>query len=115
MAGLTDQEIEVIAQRIVADLGGRDGAGGKHKPAEPSPSIARDLGVFDSLDSAVQSAVAAFGQFCEMGLQKRNAIIAAIRNAMREHGDALAKEAFEETGLGRYADKVLKNQLKEST
>ena len=30
---------------------------------------------------------------------------------MREHGDALAREAHEETGLGRYEDKILKNQL----
>ena len=53
----------------------------------------------------------AFGLFDEMGLQKRNAIIAAIRDAMREHGSALAREAYEETGLGRYEDKVIKNQL----
>jgi len=46
-----------------------------------------------------------------MGLAKRNAIIAAIRDAMREHGTALAKEAHEETGLGRYEDKIIKNQL----
>ena len=110
MAGLTDQEIEIIAQRIVADLGGRDGAGGKDKFAGPQPLIG-ELGVFDSLDAAVRGASAAFCQFDEMGLRKRNTIIAAIRNAMREHGDALAREAFEETGLGRYADKVLKNQL----
>ena len=53
----------------------------------------------------------AFVQFDDMGLQKRNAIIAAIRDAMREHGSALASEAHEETGLGRYEDKILKNQL----
>ena len=111
MAGLTDQEIEIIARRIVADLGGGDGAGGKNKSAEPLPSLAGELGVFDNLDGAVRGAATAFCQFDEMGLRKRNTIIAAIRNAMREHGDALAREAFEETGLGRYADKVIKNQL----
>jgi aldehyde dehydrogenase len=111
VAGLTDQEIEVIAQRIVADLGGSHRADGKKKSAEPLPSLAGELGVFDNLDAAVRGASTAFCQYNEMGLRKRNTIIAAIRNAMREHGDALAKEAFEETGLGRYADKVLKNQL----
>ena len=30
---------------------------------------------------------------------------------MREHGNALAREAHEETGLGRYEDKIIKNQL----
>jgi acyl-CoA reductase-like NAD-dependent aldehyde dehydrogenase len=111
VAGLTDQEIEIIARRIVADLGGRDGTGGKDKVAGPQPSPAGELGVFDNLDAAVRGASTAFREFDEMGLRKRNTIIAAIRNTMREHGDALAKEAFEETGLGRYADKVIKNQL----
>src|ERR1035437_9262522 len=63
------------------------------------------------MDEAVRAAGAAFGLFAEMSRKKRNAIIAAIRDSMREHGSALAKEAFEETGLGRYEDKVLKNQL----
>ncbi len=109
---LTDQEIELIAQRIVADLTGRGVAaavpGGK--PAA-TLSPAGELGVFDSIDEAVRAASVAFCQYDLMGLQKRNSIIASIRNAMREHGNALAREAHEETGLGRYEDKILKNQL----
>ncbi len=113
MAGLTDQEIDVIAQQIVADLGERNvAAKAKSAPATPPPSSpAGELGVFGSIDEAVRAATAAFREYNDLGLQKRNTIIAAIRNAMREHGDALAKEAHEETGLGRYQDKVLKNQL----
>ena len=109
MAGLSDQEIEAIAQHIVADLTERDGRTGQERPA--GPSLVGELGVFSGIDEAVRAAGAAFVQFDEMGLQKRNAIIAAIRDAMREHGSALAREAHEETGLGRYEDKVLKNQL----
>jgi acyl-CoA reductase-like NAD-dependent aldehyde dehydrogenase len=112
MAGLTDQEIDLIAQRIVGGMSGQDGAGSKKRSApSPEASIVRDLGVFDSIDEAVRAASAAFFLYDQMGLQKRNVIIRAIRNAMREHGDALAREAYEETGLGRYADKVIKNQL----
>ena len=109
MAGLTEQEIELIAQRIVADLAGRGGAEGGEKPA--GPSTAGELGIFDNIDEAVRAAGAAFRQYDDMGLAKRNSIIAAIRSAMREHGNALAREAHEETGLGRYEDKILKNQL----
>jgi acyl-CoA reductase-like NAD-dependent aldehyde dehydrogenase len=109
MAGLTEQEIEVIAQRIVAGLAGRAGEGGKEKPA--GLPFAGELGVFDGLDEAVSAAATAFRQYENMGLAKRNAIIASIRVAMREHGNALAREAHEETGLGRYEDKVIKNQL----
>jgi aldehyde dehydrogenase len=109
MAGLTDQEIEQIAQRIVADLAGGGKSAGKEKPS--GPSMAGELGVFESMDEAVRAASVAFCQYDAMGLKKRNEIIASIRNAMREHGSALAKMANEETGLGRYEDKILKNQL----
>jgi acyl-CoA reductase-like NAD-dependent aldehyde dehydrogenase len=109
MAGLTDQEIEVIAQRIAAGLTG--GASPERKARAAPPPLAGELGVFGTLDEAVRAAATAFCQFDEMGLQKRRAIIASIRDAMREHGSALAREAHEETGLGRYEDKVIKNQL----
>ena len=109
MAGLTDQEIEQIAQRIVADLAGGGKAAGKEKSS--GPSLAGELGVFESMDEAVRAASVAFCQYDAMGLKKRNEIIASIRSAMREHGSALAKMANEETGLGRYEDKILKNQL----
>ena len=108
MAGLSDQEIEVIAQRIVAGLNDRAPAS-RERPA--APSLADELGVFENSEAAVQAAAVAFGEFDQMGLRKRNQIIAAIRSAMREHRDALAKEAHEETGLGRYEDKIIKNLL----
>jgi aldehyde dehydrogenase len=102
---LTDQEIEAIAQRIVADLAG------KKETKSAGPSLAGELGVFESMDEAVRSASVAFCQYDAMGLKKRNEIIASVRTAMREHGNALAKMAHEETSLGRYEDKILKNQL----
>ena len=112
MAGLSDQEIELIAQRIVADLTGR---GGETAPAAAKgasvPSSAGEIGIFDTIEDAVKAASVAFCQYDQMGLQKRNAIVASIRNSMREHGDALARMAWEETGLGRYEDKVKKNKL----
>jgi propionaldehyde dehydrogenase len=112
MAGLTDQEIELIAQRIVADLSttSRDGSAGGEKLAS-AQATAAEIGIFDTIDDAVKAASAAFRQFDQLGLQKRNEIITSIRNSMRENGNALAKMAWEETGLGRYEDKIIKNQL----
>jgi aldehyde dehydrogenase len=111
MADLTEQEIELIARRIVADLtGGVAAAVPGGKPVAPT-SPAGELGVFDTIDEAVRAASVAFCQYDSMGLQKRNAVVASIRDAMREHGNALAREAHEETGLGRYEDKIKKNQL----
>jgi len=108
VGGLSDQEIEAIARQIVAGLAG-DGPPRPDRPARPS--VAGELGVFDHLDAAVRAARDAFIQLSGLGLQKRNVLLAAMRDAMREHGRALAREAREETGLGRYEDKVLKNQL----
>jgi len=110
VAGLTDQEVEVIAQRIAADLRG-GGRAETRERAVVATSLANDLGVFDSLDKAVGATRTAFCQLTQIGLEKRNAIIASIRDAMREHGKALAKEAHEETELGRYEDKIIKNHL----
>jgi aldehyde dehydrogenase len=109
MAGLADQEIEAIAQRIVAGLNGRPASA--DKPKSSAPPIAGQLGVFDSVDEAVRAASTSFCQYQSMGLEKRKKIIESIRQSMRENGKMLAKEAHEETGLGRYEDKILKNQL----
>ncbi len=112
MAGLSDQEIDLIAQRIVADLTGKGGASAPAAAKSSSiPSSAGEMGIFETIDDAVKAASIAFCQFDQMGLKKRNAIIASIRDSMRENGNALARMANEETGLGRYEDKILKNQL----
>jgi aldehyde dehydrogenase len=112
MANLTDQDIELIAQRIVADLTSHgDGASAKGQKPSSVPSVVGEMGIFDTIGDAVKAASVAFCQYDQMGLKKRNEIIASIRSVMRENTNALAKMAWEETGLGRYEDKVLKTQL----
>lgn len=54
---------------------------------------------------------AAFNELQGMTLGKREEIIAAFRAAMRQQGADLARQAWQETGLGRYEDKVIKNRL----
>ena len=78
--------------------------------ADFSRSDAR-LGVFADVDSAVAAARTAFEQLSAVPLSKREGMIAAIRQKMREHCNELAELAHSETGLGRYEDKVKKNQL----
>ncbi|HUI06671.1 MAG TPA: aldehyde dehydrogenase family protein [Verrucomicrobiae bacterium] len=111
MANLTEQEIDLIARRIVADLTGRGGTAEKAEKPSSIPSATGEMGIFSTIDEAIKAASVAFCQYDQMGLQKRNAIVASIRSAMRENGDALARMAWEETGLGRYEDKVKKNKL----
>ncbi|MSP25741.1 MAG: aldehyde dehydrogenase EutE, partial [Myxococcales bacterium] len=59
----------------------------------------------------VAAARAAFQAFQNVGLEQRMVIIEAIRVSMRKHAESLAREAREETGLGRVESKILKNLL----
>jgi len=109
MASLTDRDIEAVARRIVADLQAAPGA----RPAAGAPDAApaSGLGVYSTVDEAVQAARQAQPRFARLPLKTRAQIIAAIRQTMIEHAAALAKAAHEETGLGRVEDKVVKNLL----
>ena len=68
-------------------------------------------GLFDSIDAAVAAARGAFLQLGSTTLAQRDRTIAAIREAMLSAAEELAQMAWEETGLGRLEDKILKNRL----
>ncbi|MCK4657956.1 MAG: aldehyde dehydrogenase EutE [Phycisphaerae bacterium] len=109
MSPLTDQQIDQIARRFVQYVGGNQSQG------TPPPTVAATPagmpGVFAELDSAVNAATQAFEELDRMPLSTRDNIIAAMREAMLANAETLAREAVEETGLGRYEDKVIKNRL----
>jgi propionaldehyde dehydrogenase len=75
------------------------------------PGDAQPLGVHATLDEAVAAARKSFLASRDVTLEQRGRIIAAIRQALTAHLDELARIGVEETGLGRYEDKVLKNRL----
>ncbi len=124
MQRLTDAQVDRIARELAGRLGATPPATsapvGASAPA-PTPAPApRDVplaqpqpgdGVFETVDECVAAARAAFEALDAMTLAKRHEIVAAIREAMHREGDALARLAWEETGLGRYEDKVVKNRL----
>jgi acyl-CoA reductase-like NAD-dependent aldehyde dehydrogenase len=134
MGRLTDQQIDAIARRLAGRLGAATdgparpasfaGGGGAAPPAggyvvrpvAPGrgalpPPVRQGDGVFATVDDCVDAARAAFLNLAAQSLERRRAIVAAIRDAMRRHGERLAKLAWEETGLGRWEHKVLKNAL----
>lgn len=114
MSRLSDQDIEAIARRIAADIAG----GAPPAPASPPPAPARTapapatgLGVYSTIGEAAAAARKTFPVYQSLPLAARNRIVAAIRQAMLENASSLAKAAHEETKLGRYEDKIVKNQL----
>ena len=110
MARLTDQEIDAIAQRIVADLNREPGSPAATS-ASGAPPLEQALGIYATVDEAVKAAKAAQPVFVALPLKTRATIIANIRKTMLEHAAPLAKAAHTETGLGRFEDKITKNIL----
>jgi acyl-CoA reductase-like NAD-dependent aldehyde dehydrogenase len=67
--------------------------------------------LFPDVDSAVEAARVALGRLHDLPLSIREDMILHIRRIMRENAQLLAREAVQETGMGRYEDKVQKNLL----
>ncbi len=104
MAVQMDQnQIQRIVQEVVRGL--------RPDVQQPGSSGHDTLGIFGDVDSAVNAAALAFRQLDLLPLERRKDIIRHMRQAAREHAQVLAYEAWQETGMGRYEDKIEKNLL----
>ncbi len=65
-------------------------------------------GVFPDLDSAIRSASRAQLELVRLPLERRRALIDAMRRMIQDSASLLAQMAVEETGLGRVDDKISK-------
>ena len=126
MQRLTEAQVDRIARELAGRLGASPApAAAPSTPpaappvaARPEAAAARSSapqptgdGVFATVDECVAAARTAFAALDAMTLAKRHEIVAAIREAMHREADALARLAWEETGLGRTEDKIQKNRL----
>ncbi|HNS50432.1 MAG TPA: aldehyde dehydrogenase EutE [Anaerolineae bacterium] len=68
-------------------------------------------GVYPDIDSAVAAAAAAQRRLADLPMERRAALVAAMRHAAAENAPALAHAAWQETGMGRHEDKVEKMLL----
>jgi acyl-CoA reductase-like NAD-dependent aldehyde dehydrogenase len=126
---VTDNQIEAIVNRVVEHLTG-EGSQSVHRPGPPvkpepekgesPPAGSGSLtfaqsegrrGCFPDIDSAIAAAEKAFLDFRSVSLAQRKRIIKAIRDICLDHLKELSKIAVEETTLGRYEDKIIKNKL----
>ncbi|MEZ4222882.1 MAG: aldehyde dehydrogenase family protein [Polyangiaceae bacterium] len=111
-ASVDPAALKRLAEAIANEILGGGGVAAA-APASPAPASAgpRGDGVYSTIDEAAKASRRAFLAYSDIPLSKRHAIIAAVREVCRREGDALAKFAHEETGLGRYEDKIGKNAL----
>ncbi|HVP58067.1 MAG TPA: aldehyde dehydrogenase, partial [bacterium] len=80
-------------------------------PRAGGASYQRSRGSFGSIGEAIDHAQRAQQELVEVPLETRRRIIEAMRQVACEHVEELSRMAVEETGLGRFEDKVKKNQL----
>lgn len=116
MAIINDQQIASLVDRVVGQLAGVRATPPmepRKKPAAPAPSVFAEnaRGCFDTIEEAIQAADRAFREYKEVSVEQRNKIIKAIREICLENLENFAKLALDETGLGRYGDKIKKNEV----
>jgi acyl-CoA reductase-like NAD-dependent aldehyde dehydrogenase len=115
---LDDAQIEAVVRQVMAEL--RHGERRPHAPLPevdsrrpPAPAAVLKHGdnLFPSVDAATAVAREAFERLHALPLGLREQMISHMRRAARENAQLLALEAWQETGLGRYEDKIQKNLL----
>ena len=116
---LDDARIDSIVQHVMSEL--QQGERVRHgpapdpqsilKPSGPAPTLKSGDNLFSDVESAVVAARRAFVQLANLPLEIREQLVSHIRRSMRENAQVLARLAWEETGMGRYEDKVQKNLL----
>ncbi|MDE6841018.1 MAG: aldehyde dehydrogenase family protein, partial [Oscillospiraceae bacterium] len=101
---------EQVVANIVKQVLDRVDLGG----SEPGCAAAGgDWGVFASMNDAVEAAAAAQRQYLNCSMHDRAKYVQAIRNVVleEENLDYISRLAVEETGMGAYEYKLVKNRL----
>jgi acyl-CoA reductase-like NAD-dependent aldehyde dehydrogenase len=96
-----------IVDQVVGELKVR----GVNVTAPESPPAFDGRGILEDIDSAVRAARRALVESREMSVATREAVIASMRAAVLSNLDLLSQMSVDETGLGRFEDKVRKNRL----
>lgn len=73
--------------------------------------VSQGSGVFGAVDTAIRAAKQAQRKYFDVSLDRRKKIIDAIRSELAPEIEEIARRAYEETGMGNLADKILKNRL----
>jgi len=104
-----EQRITKIVEQVVARLGADTKAPAVLRHAQPAMLGGR--GVHATVDAAMTAARRAFLQLQEIPLADRARYIQAMRDVTLNNLEVMSQMAIDETGLGRYLDKIEKNRL----
>ena len=107
---IDEQRIRALVQEVVERLA-REGVLEGVPPAPPPPEARGRLGVYPTVDEAVRRAAEAQKRLMQMTLDDRRKIVENIRKYAKENARRLAQIAHEETKMGRFEDKIRKNEV----
>jgi len=74
-------------------------------------SLENTSGIFATVDDAVAASRVAYKELRTLSIEKREALVQAMRDTAYENATMLAEMAVEESGMGRVTDKIIKNQM----
>ncbi|HHW91611.1 MAG TPA: aldehyde dehydrogenase EutE [Firmicutes bacterium] len=97
MVNGTDVDVQAIVHRVLEQL------------RSAAPQVCCGDGVFADVEGAVSAAAIAQKKLLNLGLEKRAELIEGMRAAAVDNAPLFARLAVEETGMGRYEDKLTKN------
>lgn len=96
------KSIELIVKQVLERMGDKESCSCSCNTCRP--------GVFEDPEAAIAAAKKAQKELFHMTLTDRKRITDSIREELLPHVEEFAKEAVEETGMGRVEDKVAKNK-----
>ncbi|HEY5949193.1 MAG TPA: aldehyde dehydrogenase family protein, partial [Kofleriaceae bacterium] len=116
IGGIDERKIEEIVARVLDRLGGSVTAAPSRGAPPEAPKSKANIprganGVYQDADQAAKAARRAFEQNERTPIATRVKMVENMRRAVLANNDALSRYAVEETGLGRFEDKLSKNAL----
>ncbi|MBA3457468.1 MAG: aldehyde dehydrogenase, partial [Deltaproteobacteria bacterium] len=121
--GIDEGKIEEIIGKVLERLGGTATPAAPPRPA-PTPQTESKIeskkganiprgtnGVYADADQAAKAARKGFEQNERLPVATRARMVEAMRKCALANNELLSRYAIEETGLGRYEDKLEKNKL----
>lgn len=102
---MNEQEIQRVIGQVMEQLKNQGGPAGK------GYMTGTKTGIFSDIHDAIAAAKEAQYKLSTMKLEIRGRLIDAIRAVVEKNVELIARTSVEETGLGKYEDKVQKNLL----
>jgi len=116
LVNVDEARVRAIVEQVVKSIA-TDGSA----PAQSAPSgngegvtpepIALGDGIFATAGEAVEATAKAQRAWVALSLEARKKVVDAVRSVAHENAETFARETVAETGMGRYADKVVKHHL----